>query len=1082
LEWHMKLRMPFGRRTSVPRVDRSCGSNSGWQIDLSDGAADSPLREYVAQLVDEKYATTEGTGFLIPWSRLFDLLEDQEHAASVGLLDLPPVSHLVPRLESSGTPGEEAFSIAIGGWVHPSGRADPLAAKRIGAVLEVGGKKELMSRTVFELVETLLELGAEGVRMGSEQRMRATGRVQLLARKCGATLDHYLAETPINVPCKLDIDLRMTEAMDASVVELTPKPVGAPSGWIDQFDRYDSVRPRYDVVDSDGRMSHVLMGAEMRDVLAPIKAVPGRRYASREADAFLHNPYSFLGESAETILPVEAFEQAKQRAGLNERELDATPEADGWDVLLIDPAGTADAISESLDVPAQVQKLVADASEARRLGFPVFRWKSHRIALTGATLESLGRLQKWLAADAVGTIALRVGEVFNLQAYSDRVVGFDGKPIHVPFIGQKDASRDWIPENMELTVATVNPQSGDVSTAHLDAGGIAQLKQATLAAHQNGARTVALPGSNVEIPIEEANAWIDGMKEVLRKKPNSPAAPKDPKPSDSPRLSILHNIEQLEYGAEPALKPTENATAEMPDALRASVGLMPHQQAGLAWMQHRFKQRKLGVRGVLLADDMGLGKTLQCLCLMAWYREVVPSPKPCLVVAPVSLLENWKAEIDKWLDGRQGRTIALYGNELARHRLLASELEPDLRELGLKKFLRPGFSQGAGIVLTTYETLRDYDFSLGREAWGILVCDEAQKIKTPGALVTRAAKAMQAEFKIACTGTPVENTLADLWCLFDFFQPALLGSLSEFTKAFRKSIEMRAEGHEVLVERLRNAIEPWVLRRMKHEVAQLPPKIDDSHPDADRTGGALPMSVLQKSLYGHAVSEFKQALEDTDKGGGAAALMVLHRLRMICANPLSASDDKAELLPVRDHLRHSPKLQWLLEQLDRIRHLGEKAIVFTEYREIQRLLKRAIAGRFGISVQVVNGSTAVDPENDLSRQRIIDEYQAKPGFGVIILSTTAVGFGVNIQAANHVIHYTRPWNPAKEDQATDRAYRIGQTKPVWVHYPTIAGDGFESFEQRIASRLAAKRALSRDMLAPQQQLGLEDFEELAIPR
>jgi SNF2 family DNA or RNA helicase len=156
----------------------------------------------------------------------------------------------------------------------------------------------------------------------------------------------------------------------------------------------------------------------------------------------------------------------------------------------------------------------------------------------------------------------------------------------------------------------------------------------------------------------------------------------------------------------------------------------------------------------------------------------------------------------------------------------------------------------------------------------------------------------------------------------------------------------------------------------------------------------------------------------------------------------------------------------------------EKAIVFSEFRDVQRLLQRAIAERFDLYADIVNGSTSVDAASDQSRQRIIDRYQAKPGFNVIILSTTAVGFGVNIQAANHVIHFTRPWNPAKEDQATDRAYRIGQTRAVHVYCPTVVADGYETFDQRVDSLLLDKRSLSRDMLAGVQELTVDDFRTL----
>jgi SNF2 family DNA or RNA helicase len=340
---------------------------------------------------------------------------------------------------------------------------------------------------------------------------------------------------------------------------------------------------------------------------------------------------------------------------------------------------------------------------------------------------------------------------------------------------------------------------------------------------------------------------------------------------------------------------------------------------------------------------------------------------------------------------------------------------------------------------------------------------------------------MQADFKIACTGTPVENSLADLWCLFDFFQPGLLGSLSEFTKVFRKPIELREDGHVEQIERLRAAIEPWVLRRMKSEVADLPPKVDETHEWFDPAVAAIPMSMLQRKLYSEAVVSYKREKEkaqDSEPSTGTLTLALLHRLRMICCNPLGVARGGADDLPVAEHLQHSPRLQWLVGQLEKIRQRDEKVIIFTEYRDIQRLVQRAIVENFQVDVSIVNGSTTVDSLKDESRQKIIDRFQERPGFGVIVLSTTAVGFGVNIQKANHVIHFTRPWNPAKEDQATDRAYRIGSEKPVWVYCPTVVGDGYESFEQRLAERLASKRALSQDLLAPEQSVTWTDFEDL----
>jgi SNF2 family DNA or RNA helicase len=241
---------------------------------------------------------------------------------------------------------------------------------------------------------------------------------------------------------------------------------------------------------------------------------------------------------------------------------------------------------------------------------------------------------------------------------------------------------------------------------------------------------------------------------------------------------------------------------------------------------------------------------------------------------------------------------------LSRLRLDASHLERGVVEAGISKLLRPGFEDGFKIVLTTYETLRDYEFSLARVAWGIVVCDEAQKIKNPAAFVTQAAKALRCDFRIACTGTPVENSLADLWCLFDFFQPGYLGSLNEFTKEFRRNIETRADGHLSLVGRLRSATRPWILRRMKNEVHRgLPTKIEGAK--ADPSSAALSMSTLQSALYRESVAAYRAACASDEEEAGSD-LGPPSRLRMICANPLSVVSGDHESKPITEHLSTSP--------------------------------------------------------------------------------------------------------------------------------------------------------------------------------
>lgn len=1040
---------------------------AGWLYQGGEHAATAAA--YMSQLEEEGRAFAISDGVVVPWEEIYALEMEDVHRDSLPILGLPPITNVRPCLSAEGVPSDPTFRVRITGWAASGHHSDQIKA-RVGAVVESEAGAFRLSRPVWQLLRRLEELAATGPSATADDRLLAMGQIQRLARAAGSPLDGYLTKTSVVVSETLELGLAEDRVGDIPVVEVIPRPEGAPSGWLTQFDRFDSVQKRYDVAGADGALTRVVLSDPVREVAAAIKQMPARRLGGNEAASFIQNPYPYLGDGAEAVVKPESIERAKRAAGIIEWEVEAQPEDGGWGLVLIDPVGTQESKYLGIIDLAAARSMLASATDARTAGLGAFRWRGWLVALTGSTLDALAAFQRESVEDAQGG-RLGADTIFDLSAYSDRVIGFDGKPVLVPRVARAEAGSEWIPDEVPgLDVDSIDPRTGAVSTSHLTPEDVRELERRVADAEHRRAPTVRVPRLESDIPVEEARIWMEGIKDRANREERPIPVPKNPAPSPRLALQILHNIEELEYDKAGPVGPGASVTLARPTALRSDIELMPHQEDGVAWMQCRLGQSREGVRGILLADDMGLGKTLQSLCLMAWYRETAPSPRPCLVVAPVSLLENWKAEIAKFLDGTQGQTVTLYGEHLAQHRLHPSEFGPELRERGLKKALRPGFARDAAFVLTTYETLRDYQVSFARERWGVLVCDEAQKIKTPGAMVTRAAKAMQADFKIACTGTPVENSLADLWCLFDFFQPGALDSLAKFTREFRQTIERREPGHEIVVERLRGHIAPLVLRRMKNDVAQLPPKTE--------VPCEMPMSARQRTLYAAAAKEFREAVDKNDGSGGTAILALLHRLRMICANPVAAADPDSDRLAIDEHLRDSPKLAWLIRQLEQIEPLGEKVIVFSEYRDIQRLVSRAVAHRFGFRPPIVNGSTSVDPTADASRQAIIDAFQAAPGFGVIVLSTTAVGFGVNVQKANHVIHFTRPWNPAKEDQATDRAYRIGQDREVFVYCPTVVGEGFESFEQRVASRLAAKRALSRDMLMPEEAIGIDEFNDL----
>jgi SNF2 family DNA or RNA helicase len=231
------------------------------------------------------------------------------------------------------------------------------------------------------------------------------------------------------------------------------------------------------------------------------------------------------------------------------------------------------------------------------------------------------------------------------------------------------------------------------------------------------------------------------------------------------------------------------------------------------------------------------------------------------------------------------------------------------------------------------------------------------------------------------------------------------------------------------------------------------------------------MSAYQRSNYAGVVQTFKR----TATKAPGSHLSILHRLRLICSEP-DAMADQSSYAELSAYRARSPKLDWLISVLSQVRDQNEKAIVFCEFKAIQRLLRHYVRVSFGIEVDIINGDTAASAASGESRQKKIRAFQERPGFGVIILSPVAVGFGVNMQAANHVVHFTRTWNPAKEDQATDRAYRIGQQKDVFVYYPTISAPDFKTFDVKLDDLLERKRGLAGDMLNGTGEISASDFD------
>lgn len=580
-----------------------------------------------------------------------------------------------------------------------------------------------------------------------------------------------------------------------------------------------------------------------------------------------------------------------------------------------------------------------------------------------------------------------------------------------------------------------------------------------------------------KLPVFEVEQRLPFIERQLKHR-------KKPLPTPESEVVVLiieENIDDPDYieGSDFPVEEPFRHLLEPPPNLKKEFKLLSHQKEGLAWAQQLWEKK---YPGGLLADDMGLGKTLQVLCFLEWhhakFRTQESQRKPYLIVAPIALLENWAAEYPKFFDGGVLDFVTLYGKELqtfkcepadaaATH---APEIEgaehlPQLRRqrgrLDVKRL------QAADLVLTTYETVRDFQLDLGLIPWATIVIDEAQRIKTPGTLVTNALKALKTDFRLALTGTPVENSLMDLWCITDFIAPGYLDSAKNFNRNFCLPLENPETDIRALGEQVRQRIGVHLKRRLKSDILN---DLPEKH---------IHVEECQEMMPSEQVTRYQAALQssqETELVGSQSrnqVLQVLHQLRDISDHPLLA-DSQWEQVPIPTLIEQSAKLIVTVKLLKKITHASEKVILFAERRKTQHLLAHVIQEQFGLeNVSIVNGDTPGSAQRDssmkLSRQQAVDRFQATSGFNAIIMSPLAAGVGLNITEANHVIHYSRWWNPAKEDQASDRVYRIGQTRPVHIYLPMATHPDFQTFDVILHELLGRKRQLSQGTLFPTER-------------
>ncbi len=456
--------------------------------------------------------------------------------------------------------------------------------------------------------------------------------------------------------------------------------------------------------------------------------------------------------------------------------------------------------------------------------------------------------------------------------------------------------------------------------------------------------------------------------------------------------------------------------------------LRPYQYAGHRWLQF---VSSLGL-GACLADDMGLGKTIQIISVLLSMKEETAGQtsakrRPSLLVLPASLLANWKSEIERFAPSLS--TCFLHPSQISSAEMatIASDPQAHLSEHDL--------------IATTYGMLLRQQW-LNNLNWRLVILDEAQAIKNPAANQTRAVKKLKSEARIALTGTPIENRLGDLWSLFDFLSPGLLGSTDKFKRFIQKLNEQEHPNYAPL----RNLVSPYILRRLKTDKS-----IITDLPDKTELKTFCGMAPAQAALYSKTVDELKDSLnqvEGIQRRG--LVLSYLLKFKQVCNHPSQLLGDGVY------EPEMSGKFQRLRAICEEIASRQEKVLVFTQFREMTEPLAAFLAQIFAHPGLVLHGGTAVG-----KRKGIVDTFQAADGPPFVVLSLKAGGTGLNLTNASHVVHFDRWWNPAVENQATDRAYRIGQHRNVLVHKFICQG----TVEEKIDALISDKVELAEGILA-----------------
>ncbi len=774
-----------------------------------------------------------------------------------------------------------------------------------------------------------------------------------------------------------------------------------------------------------------------------------------------------------------------------------------------------------------------DTVQSLRVGDTIILLDEKRLKATQEIIKNRSIPAKYIKQFLASPTAFLDVTLVDLDVgYSARVRG--AAEFRHAYFGETEASGiDWLDRgSAETSGSPLGVES--LGSAIQDLTDLAEFRERLQDAVQAGGNEISFKEQTISIANRDVvERTLDGLERELRaqgaievspKKPSQAEAEEDESSRAKIVVDVHPNDERLDiksrYIDSTIDKHLYQGELAWEDYKRSP---FPYQQRGIRWLVGLSQQAlehsdEESLFGSLLADDMGLGKTFTALVALGEYyrlcavRGVVQ--KPVLVVAPLSLLDNWKAEVEQTFAASPFvNMVTLHGGaDLKRYRLPGRGVEAREREddavlengetnqralLSLKvgeEFGLDRLDSPRRLVITNYSTLTNYQFSLCQVDWSFVIFDEAQNIKNPNAMQTRAAKGIKAQFKLMVTGTPVENQLRDFWCIFDTAVPGLLDSYQDFRKTYVRPLLRAGKAlpqiRQEVGQQLRTRVGALMLRRTKEGYLEGLPKkrvyvgVGDTTKNQEYSPHlARTMSGLQLTTYNTVVEATRQGIAE---GTGLEHLLRgLQRLRDVSLHPdlLGGGElpSPATIQECRTEAGKSGKLSVVLNVLDKIRERREKVLIFVINRRLQVFLRHVLGKIYAIPVEVLNGDTKAvgKRQSVLTRRGLIEQFESCDGFGILIISPVAAGVGLTITGANNVIHLERHWNPAKEEQATDRVYRIGQDRDVSVFIPVLHHPEHDSFDLHL-HRLLTKKVDLKDAIVAPEIVTHESFQQTDV--